>query len=387
METEWIWLLLGLPIAFILGWLASRLDWRQMRIVQRSAPRAYFQGLTYLLNEQQDQAIDVFVQAVQSDPDTVELHFALGSLFRRRGEYDRAVRVHQHLLARADLSGLDRARAQWELAQDFMKAGLLDRAEASLQQLEGTSLESQAQTALLYIYERTHDWPQALALTSRMTGEAAQAHGAGKQMHYLCEQANDAMRQQDFERATSLLDQARACDSSGVRPGIEQVRLLLAQGQYRQAVQWALALSEQLPQTMPLLAGMWGDRVFETLQGDQALLQQVHTALRVHYENESSLDVLLALVAIEHQMGLPRAGHWYAEHIRKHPSLVAAAHWMELEQQQDAAIAKSLDKAMQPLLNYRCLHCGFEARSYFWQCPGCQSWESFPTKRVEELQA
>lgn len=384
MDMEWSWLLLGLPIAFILGWLASRLDWRQMRIVQRSAPRAYFQGLTYLLNEQQDQAIDVFVQAVQSDPDTVELHFALGSLFRRRGEYDRAVRVHQHLLARADLSSLDRARAQWELAQDFMKAGLLDRAESALQQLEGTHLESQAQTALLYIYERTHDWPQALLLTARMTGETAQLHGVGKQMHYLCEQANQAMRQSDFERAGQLLKQASDCDDAGVRPGIEQVSLLLAQGQYRQAVEWALALSERLPQTMPLLAGMWGDRIFETLQDDQALLQQVHTALRVYYEAESSLDVLLALVAIEQQMGLPRAGMWYAEHIRKHPSLVAAAHWMEL-QEKDPAIAKSLGKAMQPLLNYRCQHCGFEAHNYFWQCPGCQSWESFPAKRVEEL--
>ncbi|THT98487.1 tetratricopeptide repeat protein [Lampropedia puyangensis] len=384
MDFEWAWLLLGLPIAFILGWLASRLDWRQMRILQRSAPRAYFQGLTYLLNEQQDQAIDVFVQAVQSDPDTVELHFALGSLFRRRGEYDRAVRVHEHLLARADLSAVDRARAQWELAQDFLKAGLLDRAENALRPLEGTTLESQAQTALLYIYERTHDWEQALRLTARMTNEHERAQLAGKQMHYLCEQANEAMRQQAFDRAAALLAQAKAVDAAGVRPGIEQVKLLLAQGQHRQAVEWALQVSEKMPQTLPLLAGMWDGTIFDALQDDQLLLQQVHTALRVHYETEASLDVLLALVAIERHMGLPRAGAWYVEHIRRHPSLVAAANWMEL-QQQDPVIERALDKAMQPLLNYRCLHCGFEARNYFWQCPGCQSWESFPTKRVEEL--
>ena len=141
------WLLLGLPVAFILGWLASRLDLRQLRIENRQAPKAYFKGLNFLLNEQQDQAIDAFIEAVQSDPDTSELHFALGNLFRRRGEYERAVRVHEHLLSRGDLSKADRHRAQHALAMDYLKAGLLDRAEEALLKLEGTGFEAQARLA------------------------------------------------------------------------------------------------------------------------------------------------------------------------------------------------------------------------------------------------
>ena len=144
MDFDLSWVLWGLPIAFVLGWLASRLDLRQLRIENRQAPKAYFRGLNFLLNEQQDQAIDAFIEAVQNDPDTSELHFALGNLFRRRGEYERAVRVHEHLLSRADLSRADRHRAQHALALDFLKAGLLDRAEDALRKLEGTAYESQA---------------------------------------------------------------------------------------------------------------------------------------------------------------------------------------------------------------------------------------------------
>ena len=123
MDFELQWLLLALPVAFALGWLASRFDLRQLKQDHEDSPRAYFKGLNLLLNEQQDQAVDAFIQAVQNDPDTAELHFALGNLFRRRGEFERAVRVHEHLLGRADLRAADRDRAQLALAQDFMKAG------------------------------------------------------------------------------------------------------------------------------------------------------------------------------------------------------------------------------------------------------------------------
>ena len=115
MEFDLIWLLLALPIAFALGWVASRMDLRQLRMENRQAPKAYFKGLNFLLNEQQDQAIDAFIEAVQNDPDTSELHFALGNLFRRRGEYERAVRVQQHLLSRGDLNQTDHQRAQLSL--------------------------------------------------------------------------------------------------------------------------------------------------------------------------------------------------------------------------------------------------------------------------------
>ena len=185
MEFDLSWILLGLPLAFILGWLASRLDLRQIRAENRQAPKAYFKGLNFLLNEQQDKAIDAFIEAVQNDPDTTELHFALGNLFRRRGEYNRAVRVHEHLLSRADLSTSDRERAQHGLAQDFLKAGLLDRAEEALRRLEGTPYETESRLALLAIYERSRDWPLAADIARRMQ-TAIQGDFSARLAHYLC---------------------------------------------------------------------------------------------------------------------------------------------------------------------------------------------------------
>ena len=188
MEFDATWMLLGLPLAFVLGWLASRFDLRQLRAENRRAPKAYFKGLNFLLNEQQDQAIDAFIEAVQNDPDTSELHFALGNLFRRRGEYDRAVRVHEHLLSRGDLTPADRERAQHALALDFLKAGLLDRAEDALNRLEGTPFEAQARLALLAIYERSRDWSHAASIAQKMHA-ADQGDFSTRQAHYLCEQA------------------------------------------------------------------------------------------------------------------------------------------------------------------------------------------------------
>src|ERR1700709_1388016 len=167
MDFDLTWLLWGLPIAFGLGWLASRLDLRQLRLENRRAPKAYFRGLNFLLNEQQDKAIDAFIEAVQNDPDTAGLHFALGNLFRRRGEYERAVRVHQHLLSRGDLSTADRHRAQHALALDYLQAGLLDRAEEALRKLEGTPYAGQALLELLSIYERSRDWVQAAEVSRK----------------------------------------------------------------------------------------------------------------------------------------------------------------------------------------------------------------------------
>ncbi len=155
------WLLIGLPLAFAFGWIGSRIDVRQWRKEQRAQPKAVFKGLNLLLNEQPDKAIDAFIEAVQNDPDTTELHFALGNLFRRRGEFERAIRVHQHLLQRADLANADRERAQHALAQDFMKAGLFDRAEQSFRALAGSPFDTDARLALLQLHERARDWRAA----------------------------------------------------------------------------------------------------------------------------------------------------------------------------------------------------------------------------------
>src|SRR5689334_1211944 len=203
MDFDPQWLLLGVPIVFALGWLASRFDLRQWRREQKDSPKVYYKGLNLLLNEQHDKAIDAFIEAVQQDPDTSDLHFALGNLFRRRGEYERAVRVHEHLLNRADLPKAERVRAQYALAQDFMKAGLFDRAEAAYRALEGTSFATEARLALLGLLERSRDWRAAIEVALQLE-QAGTASFAGRIAHYWCEVAIEA----DASGQTATADEA-----------------------------------------------------------------------------------------------------------------------------------------------------------------------------------
>src|SRR3954447_12304908 len=161
MEFE-TWWLLAIPVFFGLGWIAARVDIYRLGSESRSWPRGYYKGLNFLLNEQPDQAIDAFIEIVKLDPETVDLHFALGNLFRRRGETERAIRVHQNLLSRPDLPAEQHLQAEFELGQDYLKAGLLDRAEESFNRLLATPHAVQAQRALLEIFQREKEWPRAI---------------------------------------------------------------------------------------------------------------------------------------------------------------------------------------------------------------------------------
>jgi lipopolysaccharide biosynthesis regulator YciM len=377
MEFDLSWLLWGLPIAFVLGWVASRLDLRQLRIENRQAPKAYFRGLNFLLNEQQDQAIDAFIEAVQNDPDTSELHFALGNLFRRRGEYERAVRVHEHLLSRADLSRADRHRAQHALALDYLKAGLLDRAEEALRKLEGTAYEGQALLALLAIYERSRDWARASEITAKLEA-SGQGSFSGRQAHYLCEQATQAPN----DEATLLLHRAMEVAPSAARPGIDMAALQRRAGDEKAAFETLAALANSAPASIPLFARPLVESALASGEREAAL-----NILSTSYELSPSLDVLEGIAAL--QTDKAEARDWYVRHLDRELSLVAAAQWLageKLEHEEfHPQVQRALDHATKPLTRYRCAACGFEAKQHFWQCPGCQAWDSYPARRVEEL--
>ena len=381
MEFDLTWVLLALPVAFALGWMASRLDIRQLRIQDRQAPKAYFRGLNFLLNEQQDKAIDAFIEAVQNDPDTSELHFALGNLFRRRGEYERAVRVHEHLLSRGDLTAADRERAQHALALDFLKAGLLDRAEDALNKLDGSAFAGQALLALLAIYERSRDWPKAAAIARKL-----QAGGYGdfdpRQAHYLCEQASPALQKDSPSDARSLLEQAVQTAPQAARPRLALAAFQLRCGDANSAFETLKVHVQQSPAAMPLIAPL--------LQEAALASGRQEDALHILLEQQTlapSLDALEAVVALDSSSATAR--DWYVKHLEREPSLVAAAQWIageKLEHEQfHPLVQRALDHAVKPLKRYRCAACGFEAQQHFWQCPGCQAWDSFPARRVEEL--
>jgi lipopolysaccharide biosynthesis regulator YciM len=358
---------------------------RQLRIDNRQAPRAYFKGLNFLLNEQQDKAIDAFIEAVQNDPDTSELHFALGNLFRRRGEYERAVRVHEHLLSRGDLSTADRQRAQNALAKDYVKAGLLDRAEDALKKLEGTSFEGQARLARLAIYERSREWPQAREVAEQLelSGEVS---FSVRKAHYLCEQARELNAQGDAAGAAKLLETAMAETPDAPRPRLLLGQLQLNMGLAVQACETLGQLFEQGSVAAPLAssslvrAALSAQRVPQTLQ-----------LLQTHYAQSPCIDVMDAIVALEkaNQASDEQARQRYIEHLQKQPSLLAASRWLAGADLGDEAtrspVQKALEQASRPLARYRCAACGFEAKEHFWHCPGCQAWDSYPPRRVEEL--
>ncbi len=381
MEFDFTWILLGLPLAFALGWAASRFDFRQLRIENRQTPKAYFKGLNFLLNEQQDQAIDAFIEAVQNDPDTSELHFALGNLFRRRGEYERAVRVHEHLMSRGDLSPPDRERAQHALALDFLKAGLLDRAESALRKLAGTPFEEEANLALLSIYERSSDWANASEIAARL-GNSAQGSFSARQAHYLCEQAHASVAQGDTVQALSTLQQAMALAPQAARPLIERAKLLNQLGQQTQALETLLTLATAAPQALPLAALLMANVALSC--GQEA---RVLALLKDSYVGIPSIDLIEAIAKLEPD---PEAGRqWYVLHLEQHSSLLAASQWIAGETLKDAhhhaLVQQALNQATKPLMRYRCAACGFEATQHFWHCPGCQAWDSYPSKRIEEL--
>jgi len=385
MEFDLSWALLGLPLAFGLGWLASRLDLRQIRLENRQAPKAYFKGLNYLLNEQQDQAIDAFIEAVQNDPDTSELHFALGNLFRRRGEYERAVRVHQHLLSRADISQADRNRAQHALALDYLKAGLLDHAEAALLKLEGTPFEAQARLALLANYERSRDWAQAAQMAEKLE-HAEQGSFAPRLAHYLCEQAASQVTQGHLDAALQLLQSAIAKAPQAPRARLDLAQLQASMGHPDQAWDTLMQALDHAPTATPLIARPLADMALRSGHGAATLAR-----LQQSYAEQASLDVLEAIVSLSSaDSDAPASARdWYARHLEQEPSLVAATRWIageKLEHEQfHPQVQRALDHAIQPLLRYRCAACGFEATKHFWQCPGCQAWDSYPARRVEEL--
>lgn len=357
---DWIWLLIAIPLAFGFGWFFSRLDIYHWRVEARHQPKAYFQGLHHLLSGQQDHAIDSFIEAVQNDPDTSELHFTLGNLFRRRGEYDRAVRVHQHLLARADISPVERERAQMALAQDFVKAGLLDRAETALlgSRLGLPPLQSlESQKLLLYIYERGRDWPSADSLAQKLQLIDALGNYDKRRAHYLCEQG--------------LWEQAMTLSPVSPRAYIALAKRQMAEENWEASYQLLDCVARQTPQALPLIAAS----LLRCAQDPQRR-KNVLDLLMSAYQKTRSLDILQTLI----EGGSYDKKHAYQEHFESTQSLVAATYLVPAD-----ISPAAIQKAIGPLMRYRCASCGFEVKEYFWHCPGCLAWDTYPFKRVEEL--
>lgn len=371
-------LFLLLPVAAWSGWYLARRGRRAdgQRVNELSS--SYFRGLNYLLNEQSDKAIEVFLRLAEANRDTVETHLALGNLFRRRGEVERAIRVHQHLVARPNLSDEMKTTALLELGEDYMRAGLLDRAETLFNDL--VAMEAHAPPALRYlvsIYQHERDWHQAIAHARQleaMTGESE----AETIAHYYCELAEQAWRHGATQEAREYLGEAFTSHPQSVRAHLLQGRMALASGalaEAQEAFESACACDvEFVPEILPQLLDVYARR------SENARAEAFLRELLQRYRGISPVLALYRL--LQRRDGEAAATAFLARELQQRPSVrglttlieANAARVSGSEREELLLLRDLTHKLMAGRALYRCSHCGFGAKAHHWQCPSCKSW-------------
>jgi len=373
---EIIWLLL--PLAGLFGWYIAQYQARQHSVKNVECGTAYYKSINYLLNEQPDKAIEVFIQMLEIDSDTVETHLALGNLFRRRGEVDRAIRIHQNLIARANLSEEQRTQALLELGQDYMKAGLFDRAESLFLELIDINAHSELALKLLVtIYQQEKEWNKAIETAERLQDQNKESMKV-EISHYYCELAEEEEQQGHTDQVHTLLMRAMAYDENCVRASIMLGNLYMARSDYQQAIQSFSIVHKQdadfCPQVLPRLMAC-----HEHSSGVKEMMSYLEKILKDHF----SVPLMLMLAdLIRAEESNKKAIDFLASQLRIHPSIQGleqlVAFSLQHSNSAEQATLELLHDLMQKLLhdrpNYQCQACGFEGKSLHWQCPRCKSW-------------
>jgi lipopolysaccharide biosynthesis regulator YciM len=382
-----LWWLLPIPaVFFALGWIAARIDIKHLLRESRALPLSYFRGLNFLLNEQPDKAIESFIEVVKVDPQTVDLHFALGSLFRRQGEIDRAIRMHQNLLDRPDLPADRRVAATYELGEDFHRAGLLDRAEELFTKLDGTPFEHAALGHLISIYETEKDWGKAIAATRRMEEIAKQPYFK-EIAQYHCEIAQSALLRADYAQAGTEIESAYATYRGCTRATLVAGDAKAQQGNLGEA----LAAWQKIETQNPAFLSLAAERVADAYRKQGDIAQGIRV-LRAWHAQYPSLDILNALfsLVLEHE-GPDAAASLVKEELARNPTLLGLDRLLEAQlanappaQRHDLTLVKGLvGQHIKRLGMYKCDNCGFRAKQYYWRCPGCLRWETYSPRRTE----
>lgn len=384
MAMELALLFILLPVAAASGWWAAR---RHFMSSGANTKRAglnfspdYFKGLNFLLNEQPDKAIDVFVNMLQIDNDTVETHLALGNLFRRRGEVDRAIRIHQNLIARPTLNKNQRALALFELGQDYMRAGLLDRSESLfVELLELGEHRAESMEKLLDIYTQEKEWEKAIDVARRLE------HLSGRRMNvciaqFYCELGDDLFARSEYRQALKMCKRALGVDRQCVRASLLQAAIEQLEGHCKAAISTLKQVEKQdahyLPEVVePLLA------CYQSL----GKLDEAERYLAYLASEFDGITPLLGLVDVLWQRGDERAAsERIVAFLRERPSVRGLDHLIELhlansrgEARDNLLILKELTRRLlEEKLPYRCGHCGFKAKTLQWHCPSCKKWAS-----------
>ncbi|HLE67341.1 MAG TPA: lipopolysaccharide assembly protein LapB [Burkholderiales bacterium] len=389
MEFEYWWLL-GFPLFFGLGWLAARIDIRHLVRESRALPRSYFRGLNFLLSEQPDKAIEAFIEVVKVDPETVDLHFALGSLFRRRGEYDRAIRMHQNLVERADLAPEQRAHALFELGLDYLKAGILDRAEDVFGRLVEGPRAVEARRSLLEIYQAEQEWQKAIDMARRTEADSGESR-ARETAHFLCELAAKEATHSRPDAARALLERALEANRKCVRASVQLGDLERAAGDTGRAMENWKRVESQDPAYLALVAQRLLDAHREAARIEEGL-----TLIAGYLERYPSLDLLDVVFQYTlEKKGATAAYKLVRDELRRNPTLLGLDRLLEAqivgdahpERRRDLELVRNLVHShTRKLARYRCENCGFKARQFHWRCPGCGGWETYPPRRSEEFE-
>ncbi len=382
------WMLLIFPLFFGMGWLAARTDIKELLSESSALPQSYFQGLNFLLNEQQDKAIEAFIEVVKVDPQTIELHFALGSLFRRRGEVDRALRMHHNLVDRADLDDNKRQQAIFELAQDYLKAGILDRAESLFRELGNTPYAKPAMEFLLELFQKEHDWIKAIEVAQRLAAISGAQSYSKQAAFFYCELAGEEITAGDSATARGHLQQALTVCPDAVRATMMLGDMASGEGKFEEAIDIWRNIEAQDAQYLPLVA----ERL---LSAYRSLGREVDgiALLREYLDKYHSLDLMnVVFDGVLKNEGPGAAYKLVRDELQRNPSLLGLDKLLEarllevpMDRRADVEMVKDLvHKRTRNLAMYHCAHCGFKARQFYWHCPACQAWDSYPPRRSEE---
>ena len=376
-ELNIFWLLL--PVAALSGWWIGRLNQEKKRSQKNIHPE-YFKGLNFVLNEQPDKAIEVFIRMTEVDSETVETHLALGNLFRRRGEVDRAIRVHQNLIARPTLNQDQRAHALLELGMDYMRSGLLDRAEKLFLELVNLDLYlSEAYSHLLEIYQQEKDWENAISVAKKneiISGENFSPIIA----QFYCEIAENDLNIGKINNAKGKIDDAISFNSKCVRASIIEARIFQLKGKIDYAIKSykrvELQDSNYITETILPLYDCYKEK---------GNINEFIKYLRELVKKYSNIDTLLTLTELISEYESEDAAiNFVFQELRNRPTVQGVDKLVEYTLNKSegvtyeylSAIKQLTTKLIEKKPTYKCSNCGFDAKMLHWQCPGCKHWES-----------
>ena len=389
-EFEYWWLLV-LPLFFTLGWIAARVDIKQLIAESTALPAAYFKGLNFLISDQHDKAVEAFSEAVQANTDSLELHFALGSLFRRTGETDRAINMHLNLLDKKELTDNQRSAVKAELAQDYLKAGLYDRAEELFKGLNDARYRQPALHALLEIYVREREWTRAIETATeleRLSGVSFRIQIA----QYYCELAMNDIIAQKLDAARNQLHKALDANKNCVRANVLLGDLEASTVAHQAAISHWKRIEFQQPEYLGLIA----NKMLKSYRAEDQLKQglaQLNAYLET-YKLPSLMSALYEATLVEE--GAEKAAKLARNELIRQPSLTTLDQLLQARAMADETKKQSNNQDIQLMQQtvrnaignraaYHCDQCGFRAKQHHWQCPACNAWESLPAEPSEAL--